>query len=415
MYSNFRFSGNGLMKIKKVITFLYASFFLAMLNGCSEGDPTALFESLIVEFNDVQSISVSAQNSVITTGDDLQLTVTGTNSQAGTVDLTEYVSWTVSNDNLARVKSGGLLESFSIDGTVTVTASLSNFSDTIDITLSSAALSSIDIEPASAVSLTTSVCRPIALKAMGTYDDATIRDITDKVSWSTTTPSAILKTTPEVTLSYYNTPSANVSAELDSINSGAIDVTVNDDITSMVLTPATVTLATGSTQVFEVLAVYGAETDVNISTTVDWDSSDTAKAAFNSNDEVLTGILQGSTTVTATCGSQIETAQVTVEGKTLVRIEISPDITSGLLTMTTNSSFQLTASAFYLEGSTETEEDITDQVSWSATHPNTTVVVTVDDVDPNKGLVTSTTNTGIDFVQIDYSGLSDQLTVEVTP
>ena len=405
----------GLIKIKKTLSIFFASLFLSLLTGCSDGDPTALYESLIVEFNDVQSISLSAVNQVITTGETLQLTVTGTNT-AGTVDLTEYVSWSVSDDNLGRIKSGGLLESFSTDGTLTVTASLSNFSATLEITLSSAALTSITIEPATAATLTTSVCRPLSLKAFGNYADESVRDITDKVHWSTTTPSAILTTGSTVSLSYYTIPNANVFAELGSINSGETIITINgDDLTSMILTPTADTLSTGDTLTFQVLAVYGTETDVDISSTVDWNSSDTSKAAFNNNDEVLTGIAQGSTTVTATCGSQSPTAQITVEGKSIESIEIE-DINNQaieVLHMTPNTTYQLSA---YIHYTDNTKLEITDDAIWSATHPAVghPVVVTVGDTTSDKGLVSSFEIENFDFVKIEYSGFNDQITVQVS-
>jgi len=417
VFSHSEFFKSGLTKIKKLFIFLFASFFISLLNGCSEGDPTALYESLIVEFNDVQSIDLSVLNTVITTGDDLQLTVTGTNS-TGTVDLTEYVSWTVSDDNLARVKSGGLLESFSTDGTVTVTASLSNFSDTEDITLSSASLDAIAIKADTATPdlLETAVCRPLVLKAFGTYSDMTVRDITNKVEWSTTTPSAILQTTPEVTLSYYDTPSANVFAELDGETSSQVDVIVNEDIDSMILSPTTGTLSTGDTLTFQVLAVYGSDTDVDISSTVDWDSSDTSKAAFNSNDEVLTGIAQGSTTVTATCGLQEETAQISVEGKTITSIEIEDQNNQAieLLAMKLNEIYQLSA---YVHYSDDSKKEITEDATWSATHPavGNPVVVTVSDTALEKGKVTSYAIENFDHVTIEYSGFNDLITVQVSP
>lgn len=403
--------------IKSGTTKIIRSFFLlltffSMLTACSEGDPTALYESLIVEFNDVQSISLSSVNTVITTGDSLQLTVTGTNSQAGTVDLTEYVSWSVSDDNLARIKSGGVLESFSTDGIVTVTASLSNFSDTLDITLSSASLSTIEIKADTLTpdTLSTSVCRPLALKAFGTYDDASVRDITEKASWSTATAAARLKTTPSVSLSYYQTPSASVSAELDGINSGAIDIMITDDIIDMVLSPLAITLSTGSTQTFKVLADYVAETGIDISSTAHWQSSDTTKATFSNNNEVLTGVAEGTTTITASCGSQQASTLVTVEGRTLDRIEISPDITNDLVTMSVNSSFQLSAFAYYSDGS---DEDITNDVTWTAVHPTTEVVVNVSNIEPTKGLVTSNNIVDLDYVDADYAGKTDRITIKV--
>ena len=136
--------------IKKL--FHYSKLFLllgiisSLINGCTEGDSTNLFESLIVEFNDVQSVSVSALNTIITTGDSLQLVFTATDSQNAEIDLSDSVSWTSSDSGIATIDSSGLLQSFANDGTVTITATLSNFSDSIDITMSSAALTSIEVK-----------------------------------------------------------------------------------------------------------------------------------------------------------------------------------------------------------------------------------------------------------------------------
>jgi len=399
---------------QKIIRLSFGLLMLSLLNSCSEGDPTNLYQSLIVEFNDVQSMTLSSLNSVIETGDSLQLTVTGLNSQMAEVDLTEYVSWSVSDDNLARVKSGGLMESFSTDGMVTITASLASFTATHVVTLSSAALSSIDVKADTVTpdTLATSVCRPLALKAFGNYDDTTTRDITDKVSWSTLTTSAILKTGPVISLSNFEVSTPDITATLDLIVSNAATIDVTDDgvggIDSLVLSPSTPTLNVGETQNFQVLAVYGSEIDVDISSSVKWMSSEPDKAEFNSNNQVLTAVLSGTTTVTAVCGDQTDNTLVTVEGKALDSLTIEPDNTGRLVRIDLGQTAQLSVTAYYSDLS---EEDVTDSAEWSVVNP-TGVFISVDNVSPNKGLV-SADAIGDDLVKVTFGGQEATLNVTV--
>jgi len=407
------------MFFKKIIrqTFsrlLFGLFILSILNACSEGDPTNLYESLIVEFNDVQSMALESGNSVITTGDSLQLTVIGNKSQPDEVDLTEYVSWSVSDDALAKVKSGGLMETFTTDGMVTITASLSSFSATLDVTLSSAALLSIDVKADTATpdTLETSVCRPLALKALGNYfGEATQRDITDKVTWSTSTASAILKTGSVISLSNFEVSTPGIIATLGAISSDdmtPVTVSVIDDIDSLVLSPLTPTLNVGETQSFQVLADFGGDTGIDISSTVSWASSDPVKAEFNSNNEVLTAALSGTTTVTAVCGDQTDNTLVTVEGKALDSLTIEPDNAVRLVRINLGETAQLSVTAKY---SDLTEEEVTDSAEWSVVNP-VGIFISVDNVSPNKGLV-SADAIGDDRVKVTFGGQEATLNVTV--
>lgn len=381
---------------------------LLILNACSKGDPTKLYQSLIIEFNDIQSISVSAINSVIATNGNVQLNVTGTNSLAETFDLTDQVSWSLSDKSLATISSGGLLTALSVDGTVTVTASLSTLTDTIDITVSSAALLSIKIKANTSTpdSLVSSVCRPLNLKALGAYDDGSERDISALVSWTSST-SAIIKTKPAVSISHYQAIGVDVMASLDGIDSIAASVMLNDDISSMIISPLNSTLLINETVDFQAKAVYGSETNVNISSTVNWTSSDTDVAAFDKNAGQLTGKANGETTVSAECGSQTKTTLATVESD-LTSITIEPDTI--VLSLYVGSSFSLTATGHYVDGTTA---DITQEVNWSVSNSgNDGTNVSINNQAPNKGQLTASL-VGADKVTAELSGVTAEITVFV--
>lgn len=385
-----------------------------LLNSCSEGDPNALFESLVVEVNDVQTIEILAVNTTITTGESLQLTLEATDSLGAKTDLTDSVTWTSSDDSIASVDSAGFLQSFTTDDTVTITASLSGFTDTIDITLSSASLDSIEVVTNTVVpeALSTSVCRQLGLKALGTYDDLTERDITSSVSWSSNTTSAIIQTDNGVSVSNYLAATIGVTATLDTVSSPLTNITIDNNIDSMALTPLSDSLAAGDTLNFQVLATYGSDTNVDISSTVNWDSSNTGVAAFESNNETLTAKVSGNTTVTASCGLLTPlTSEIAVTGVALDRIVIEPNNDDRYLQLTPGQTYQLSATAHYTDGSSDT--DVLDQISWSVSNQNG-VIVTVSNASPDYGLLTaSSTLTGLDRVIGTLSGQEDDLIIDV--
>ncbi|MDH5391829.1 MAG: Ig-like domain-containing protein [Gammaproteobacteria bacterium] len=388
--------------------YLPAAGVLSLLLACSSGDPRPLYESLIVEFNDVQSISISALNTVITTGENQQITVTGTTSQNTTIDLSEMVSWSVDDASLAFISATGLLQSISQDGMVTVTATLSGFSASMDVTFSSAALVSIEVKADTLTEdLTTSVCRPLPLKAMATYDDASLRNITPAVSWSTTTAGATLvsdSTPPSIT--HYDVVATNVTATLG-ISSPAAAVTLVDDITSMALSPAAVTLTVGSEQSFVLSADYGSETEPDITAAANWQSSIPSVADFANNDGIVTALAVGTTTITAACGSTIlpVSSTVTVDVNNISAFEIGPEPLGFELTL--GSTQQMTATAYYVSDP-QTPVDVTDQVSWSV--DSGSVAISVDSF----GLVTADA-LGFGKVVASFSGETADITVYVVP
>ncbi|MDH5517056.1 MAG: Ig-like domain-containing protein [Gammaproteobacteria bacterium] len=392
---------------------LMATLIISLLSACSSGDPRALYESLIVEFNDVQSISISALNSVIASGDSQQITVTGTTSQAATVDLSDKVSWSLSDATLASISSDGLLQSLSASatGTVTITATLADFSATFDVTLSDASLVSIEVKADTTDELlSTSVCRPLALKAMGTYDDspvATVRNITPYVSWdSTTTGATLVSASSGPSITHYQALAIEVTASRDTLSSPAASVSVVDDITSLALSPASLTLSVGSSQGFILQAVYGAETVDNVATAANWASTDIGVVSFPNNDGVMSAVSTGTTTVTANCGSTEASALVTVDTNNISSFEIGPEPTGFALAL--GSTQQMTATAYY-SADPNTAVDVTGDVSWSVEN-GSVAVLSVD----SYGLVSANAE-GFAKVVANFSGETADVTVHVVP
>ena len=86
------------------------------------------------------SITVTPINPIIALGDPLQFTATGTYADNSTADLTAYVTWSSSEEDVAtigNIGANGMVTSFAA-GTTTITATLRNFSDSTTLTVTDA-------------------------------------------------------------------------------------------------------------------------------------------------------------------------------------------------------------------------------------------------------------------------------------
>jgi uncharacterized protein YjdB len=132
------------------------------------------------------SIQVTPFSPTLPIGFNTNLAATGIYSDNTTRDLTAQVSWTSSAPNIAAVSdaagSRGLLAPL-VAGGATITATYQGVSGTDSITVSAATLSSIKVTPATA---TVSVHGTQAFTATGTLSDATAIDLTNLVTWSST-------------------------------------------------------------------------------------------------------------------------------------------------------------------------------------------------------------------------------------
>lgn len=135
-------------------------------------------------------VAVSPSNPVIPLGTTQQFVATGTYSDGTSQDVTVHASWSSSNIAVVQVNdqgSKGLASSVAV-GVTTIAASMNGIAGIAELTVSPAALISIEI------ALPTNVSPPatgqIAIAAtqqyiaVGQYTDNSIHDITTSVTWS---------------------------------------------------------------------------------------------------------------------------------------------------------------------------------------------------------------------------------------
>jgi hypothetical protein len=301
----------------------------------------------------------------------VQLTATGTFSDATTADLTTQVFWDstdlttveVSNANGSR----GLATTFKT-GTPTVSASLTTTSGTVTgttlFTVTNVSLDSIDVEPANplvALGLTQ------AFTATGIFSDMTTLDLTTMVAWTSGTPANATISNAAGSQGLATTQAAGTSLITATFGpvSNATTLTVNPaELTSITISPTNPSIAFATTQQFAATGHYTDSSVQDLTTTVTWTSSAPSTATIDPATGLANGVVSGTTTITAMFGSFTPSTTLTVTAGPLVSIAVTPanpSIAKGLKQ-------QFVATGTFADTSTQ---DITTQVTWSSSDGTT--------------------------------------------
>jgi N-acetylneuraminic acid mutarotase len=219
----------------------------------------------------------------------------GTYASGPNQDITAAVAWNSSDPAKASINASGLATATGV-GAATVTASLGGVtSNNAVLTVNDAALVSIQITPPVA-------SKAIGLKqqysAIGTYTAGPNQDITATVAWqSSDAAKASVNATELATAT--GAGSSNISAALDGIDSNTAVLTVTSaTLVSIQITPASASKAIGLTQQFTATGTYSDASTPDITASVSWNSSDTARATIGDGG-LATAVNAGSTNITA--------------------------------------------------------------------------------------------------------------------
>lgn len=135
------------------------------------------------------------------------------------------------------------------------------------------------------------------------------------------------------------------------------------NLTALSVTPTTVSMAMGSTQQFTATGKYSDGSSSDVTSSVQWTSSNTSIASIAATG-VATALGVGNSTIAANFGPIHATAalDVTIQGASLKAIAISPTA----LSVPVNTAQQFTATGSYSDGSSR---DITLLVNWNSSAP----------------------------------------------
>ncbi len=276
-----------------------------------------------------------------------------------------------------------------------------------DLRIYNRALSVTEIQqlynPATLVSIALTPASPSIAKgatlqftATGNYDDGSQQNITSSVTWtsSSTTVATIASSGLATTVGTGNT---TIQATSGSVSGSTLLTITPPTLVSIAITPANTSIVRGNTQQYTATGIYSDGSQQNLTTSVNWSSSNTAAATISSSG-LATGVATGSTTIQATFGSTTASTQLTVTA-TLVSIAVTPANPS----ISTGTTQQFTATGTYSDA---TQQNITNQVTWSS---GSTSVATIN----SAGLATAVAQ-GSSTIQATSGTITGSATLTVT-
>ena len=300
----------------------------------------------------LKSIALTPANPSVAKGKSQQVIATATYSNNTTADVTASATWSSNKTTVATVSnttgSKGMSAAVAA-GTATISAVVSGITGSTNVTVPTATLVSIAVTPATA-SIPKGKTQQYA--AVGTYSDGTTQVLTTTATWTTTT-GATITTAGLATGSAVAT--STVTATSGTIKGTASLTVAPAALVSIAVSPATASIAKGTTQQYSAVGTYTDATTQTITTSVTWTATANATIAVSG---LATGSAAGTSTITATSGTITGTAALTVQPAALVSIAVSPATAS----IAKGQTQQYSAVGTYSDGTTQTLAP-----TWSAT------------------------------------------------
>ena len=253
--------------------------------------------TLTVTTATLQSIEVTPANPSIANGLTAQFIATGAYSDGTTYNITSFVTWASGSTGVSTISSSGLATS-AAPGTAVITATLDSISGNTTLTVTAATLQSVSVTPANP---SISIDRTEQFTATGTYSDGTQQNITASVTWTSgTTAVATIAANGLATAVAAGT--SIITATSGSISANTTLTVTAATLQSITVTPANPSFAVGVTVQLTATGTYSDGTSHNVTASVTWSSGTTAVATVAASG-IATGVVAGSSVITATSGS----------------------------------------------------------------------------------------------------------------
>ncbi len=254
------------------------------------------------------SISVAPESSSLAAGEEQQYTATGTYSDNTSEDLTSAVTWGSSSTAVAVVSNASATKGLGkgiAAGSASITATLSGIQGSALLTVTPAVLTSIAVTPT-----TPGIANgtQISFTATGTYSDATTLDITNDVTWVSSSPAiAVISNASgsEGLATGVAAGSTTISALLHGVSGNTVLTVSAAVLTSIAVTPVNTTIPNNTSQQFVATGTYSDASTKVVTDEVTWKSTVTSIAAISNADGsrgLATGVGVGATTIQAISG-----------------------------------------------------------------------------------------------------------------
>ena len=348
-------------------------------SGTVHGSATLTVSAAAVN---LQSITISPAASSMPVNTSQQFTATGAYSDGSSSDLTNLVTWGSSTTSVATISAKGLATSVA-SGSTNITASLGSVNQSTSLTVTAPSMVSIAVTP---VGLTLAIGVGQQFVATATYSDGSSSDLSSGVTWNSSTPSvaAVDGSGMATTLAAGST---TITATVGTLSDNTTLTVVAAHLTSITVSPATASIALGTTQQFTAIGNFDDGSTQQL-TSVIWFSGSSAVASVDSNG-LASSLGAGTSTITVASGSVSGTASLTVTSASLVSLAVTPANGS----MSTGTTSQFAATGTFSDSSTQ---DMTGSVLWSSSTPAVATINSsglVTSVAPGTSTITATFNT----------------------
>ncbi len=317
------------------------------------------------------ALSIAVDGAALMPGSTTQLHAYLTDSTRRVSDVTTLVSWTSSNTNIATVTPAGLLTGAS-SGTAVVAARYEGMSTTQNVGIGHGAVQSLVLTPGTA-SLAMGGSQQFHVAAR--YADQTTGDVSGAAQWAVTPASVATITSAGLLTANGAGPFAltvNVGAQSAALlgTVAGASSTSGPAVSSLSITPTSTTITAGTTQQFTATATLADGTTADVSSQVNWLSSNTAALTISSTGlATAAGKTDAAVTLAAAYNGaatlvtvQVKGAAATTTAAALTALYVQPTSSS----IIKGSAEQHTALAFYSDGS---QQDVTSQVTWGVVSP----------------------------------------------
>ena len=318
----------------------------------------------------LQSIAITPGSATIAQATTQAFIATGSYSDGSTKDLTATAQWSCLLPNLATVSSSsptqGLATGISA-GTVVISASLGNVSNSAQLTVTGATVSSLAITPASA---TIGFENQQQYKAIATFSDTSTQDVTNLANWTIAPSGPFISAYSGLAIGSSVGTSFDVNASFGGQSTSTLTIppTLNVDLSNLVsvaILPANPTIANNTPSTLSAIGTFSDGSTRDVTSIATWVSSDDTVA---SNFGVLPNVFSAATTsapatatITASFGTlstQTASTMLSVSDATLQSIAVSPSNAS----IAPGTKLTYSAVGTFSDGSTQ---DLTSIVRWS--------------------------------------------------
>ncbi len=238
---------------------------------------------LDLKFKEAPKPFPNGDNPLVATGASLSFSLEAILKSGKVQDLTNSVTWTVSDPTKGSIQSeGDLIGTFTAleDGAITIKACFEGICKEFSVTISKSAIKSISIEGKEKLVKGMHT----KLRAIAYYENGSHADVTNQANWLSE-DKQILEVNNEKSkgkVSGLSTGIANIRASLQGINSGkTLEITAPSIVELSIEKAATI--AAGYTYKYKAMALFDDEITRDVTADITWDSDDPTTAfAFNS-------------------------------------------------------------------------------------------------------------------------------------